>query len=221
MTYQDLGLGGSGAATSRHRCDKIQEATAAFLKAKVRFWPARMFSSSRFRAQRHTFGPESALLRARWLNSNPIETSGVTVIPATKATVEKIKRFRFAVLVACCINQQVHTSIIDSSICVATITGLPWRLQQSIIRFWVMGTISGGISTPRSPLNPSRTHNTEVETEKQVGFTILSMMIPSHVACSHRDNTRHFQQGHSKCHRRKQPARSKIMVLRNKLILGA
>lgn len=45
-----------------------------------------------------------------------------------------------------------QTSIMDSSICVATMTGFPWRLQQSMMRFCVMGTSSGGISTPRSPL---------------------------------------------------------------------
>mmetsp|Transcript_10847 Transcript_10847/g.32018 ORF Transcript_10847/g.32018 Transcript_10847/m.32018 type:complete len:263 (+) Transcript_10847:481-1269(+) len=42
-------------------------------------------------------------------------------------------------------------SIMLSSICVATITGLPCLRHSSMISFWTMGTSSGGISTPRSP----------------------------------------------------------------------
>ena len=42
--------------------------------------------------------------------------------------------------------------IIDSSICVATITGLPKTLQAIIIFFWIPGTLEGGNSTPKSPL---------------------------------------------------------------------
>ena len=43
------------------------------------------------------------------------------------------------------------TMIIDSSICVATITGLPARRQARRIRRCTVGTCSGRISTPRSP----------------------------------------------------------------------
>mmetsp|Transcript_18656 Transcript_18656/g.57480 ORF Transcript_18656/g.57480 Transcript_18656/m.57480 type:complete len:435 (+) Transcript_18656:616-1920(+) len=51
-------------------------------------------------------------------------------------------------------------SIMDSSIWVATMTGLPCRRHSSIISFWTMGTSSGGISTPKSPratMIPSQT----------------------------------------------------------------
>ena len=41
--------------------------------------------------------------------------------------------------------------IIDSSIWVATTTGLPARRQARVICFWMPGTASIGISTPRSP----------------------------------------------------------------------
>ena len=41
--------------------------------------------------------------------------------------------------------------IIDSSICVATTTGLPARRAARVIDFWMPGTRSSGISTPRSP----------------------------------------------------------------------
>ena len=38
--------------------------------------------------------------------------------------------------------------IIDSSICVATITGLPARRQARTMRRWIAGTFSAGSSTP-------------------------------------------------------------------------
>ena len=38
-----------------------------------------------------------------------------------------------------------------SSICVATTTGLPARRAARVICFWMPGTFSSGISTPRSP----------------------------------------------------------------------
>ena len=38
-----------------------------------------------------------------------------------------------------------------SSICVATTTGLPTRRAARVICFWMPGTFSSGISTPRSP----------------------------------------------------------------------
>ena len=41
--------------------------------------------------------------------------------------------------------------IIDSSIWVATTTGLPARRAARVICFWMPGTFSSGISTPRSP----------------------------------------------------------------------
>ena len=42
-------------------------------------------------------------------------------------------------------------SIIDSSICVAVITGFPASRQRRMIRFWSSGTVAAPISTPRSP----------------------------------------------------------------------
>mmetsp|Transcript_3989 Transcript_3989/g.7493 ORF Transcript_3989/g.7493 Transcript_3989/m.7493 type:complete len:377 (-) Transcript_3989:377-1507(-) len=42
--------------------------------------------------------------------------------------------------------------VIDSSICVATITGLPFSLHLATISFCARVTLSRGISTPRSPL---------------------------------------------------------------------
>ncbi|MNE77942.1 hypothetical protein D3C80_1743040 [compost metagenome] len=40
---------------------------------------------------------------------------------------------------------------IDSSICVATTTGLPSSRQVLMMLFWICGTLSAGTSTPRSP----------------------------------------------------------------------
>lgn len=41
--------------------------------------------------------------------------------------------------------------IIDSSICVAQITGFPAMLHMAIIFFWAANTSAAGISIPRSP----------------------------------------------------------------------
>jgi hypothetical protein len=41
--------------------------------------------------------------------------------------------------------------IIDSSICVAVMTGRPSRLASEMMRFCASGTSSNGSSTPRSP----------------------------------------------------------------------
>ena len=42
-------------------------------------------------------------------------------------------------------------STMELSICVAVMTGLPMRLHRAMSLFWIMGTSSIGISTPRSP----------------------------------------------------------------------
>ena len=42
-------------------------------------------------------------------------------------------------------------SIIDSSICVAVITNFPCFRARSMMDFWMNGTFSSAISTPRSP----------------------------------------------------------------------
>ncbi len=39
----------------------------------------------------------------------------------------------------------------DWSIWVAVMTGFPSRRPWSMMRFWTLGTLSSGISTPRSP----------------------------------------------------------------------
>ena len=44
-----------------------------------------------------------------------------------------------------------RTLTMDSSICVAVITGFPARLAWATMRFWVTAISSMGISTPRSP----------------------------------------------------------------------
>src|SRR6202022_1291521 len=41
--------------------------------------------------------------------------------------------------------------VMDSSTCVATITGIPWRRAVCVISFCARGTRSSGISSPRSP----------------------------------------------------------------------
>mmetsp|Transcript_2219 Transcript_2219/g.5210 ORF Transcript_2219/g.5210 Transcript_2219/m.5210 type:complete len:214 (-) Transcript_2219:717-1358(-) len=62
-------------------------------------------------------------------------------------------------------------SIMLSSICVATITGLPWRRHSSMISFWTMGTSSGGISTPRSPRATMMPSHTSVIARSIAGST--------------------------------------------------
>ena len=50
----------------------------------------------------------------------------------------------------------VAAVIIDSSICVATMTGLAHLRAARMMRFWTSGTSSRGSSTPRSPLRGPR-----------------------------------------------------------------
>mmetsp|Transcript_66788 Transcript_66788/g.184196 ORF Transcript_66788/g.184196 Transcript_66788/m.184196 type:complete len:247 (+) Transcript_66788:1210-1950(+) len=72
-------------------------------------------------------------------------------------------------------------SIIDSSIWVATITGLPWERHSSMISFWSMGTSSGCISTPRSPratMMPSQTSVISLRLSMADGFSILASTLP-------------------------------------------
>ena len=68
--------------------------------------------------------------------------------------------------------------IIDSSIWVATITGLALRRAFSITRFWRNGTSSRGHSTPRSPratMNASNALITSSRLSMACGFSILAM----------------------------------------------
>ena len=62
-------------------------------------------------------------------------------------------------------------AIIDSSIWVATITGLPARRQARVISFCTPGTFSSGISTPRSPratISASARSRMSVETRNRL-----------------------------------------------------
>ena len=66
--------------------------------------------------------------------------------------------------------------IIDSSICVATTTGLPARRAARVICFWMPGTASSGISTPRSPratISASESSMISASRATACGFSIL------------------------------------------------
>ena len=68
--------------------------------------------------------------------------------------------------------------IIDSSIWVATITGLALRRTFSMTRFCRNGTSSSGHSTPRSPratMKASNALTTESRLSIACGFSILAM----------------------------------------------
>src|SRR6476661_5353171 len=71
-------------------------------------------------------------------------------------------------------------SIIDSSICVAVITGLRQSAARRITCFCMIGTFSGGISTPRSPratITPSATSSisSRFAGSMACGFSSLAM----------------------------------------------
>ena len=66
----------------------------------------------------------------------------------------------------------------DSSICVATMTGLALSLASRIIRFCAIGTCSSGNSTPRSPratMIPSNASITSGSAANAWGFSIFAM----------------------------------------------
>ena len=66
--------------------------------------------------------------------------------------------------------------IINSSICVATTTGLPARRAARVICFWMPGTASSGISTPRSPratISASESSMISGRRATACGFSIL------------------------------------------------
>ena len=68
--------------------------------------------------------------------------------------------------------------IIDSSICVATTTGLPARRQARVISFCTPGTFSSGISTPRSPratISASARSRMSSSRVTACGFSILAI----------------------------------------------
>lgn len=69
-------------------------------------------------------------------------------------------------------------SIIESSIWVATMTGLALRLASFTARFWTIGTCSRGISTPRSPratMMPSKAATMSSMFSTACGFSTLAM----------------------------------------------
>ncbi len=71
-------------------------------------------------------------------------------------------------------------SIIDSSICVATITGLPALRAASTSWICASGTASGGSSTPRSPratIIPSAAAMMAEMSASASGFSIFAMML--------------------------------------------
>mmetsp|Transcript_31571 Transcript_31571/g.91810 ORF Transcript_31571/g.91810 Transcript_31571/m.91810 type:complete len:219 (+) Transcript_31571:652-1308(+) len=70
--------------------------------------------------------------------------------------------------------------VMDSSICVAVITGLPTMLQREIIIFWAMKTWWGGISMPRSPratMMPSLASRMSSKFSRPSWFSILLMIL--------------------------------------------
>ncbi len=69
--------------------------------------------------------------------------------------------------------------VIDSSIWVAVITTFPFMLARSISIFWMTGTCSVAISTPRSPLAtiiPSTTSMISSMLSRALGFSIFAMI---------------------------------------------
>ena len=68
--------------------------------------------------------------------------------------------------------------IIDSSICVATMTGLAMRRASSTACFCTIGTASSGSSTPRSPratMMPSKASMISSRASTACGFSIFAM----------------------------------------------
>ena len=68
--------------------------------------------------------------------------------------------------------------IMDSSICVAVMTGTPAALDASINCFCTMGTCSAGISTPKSPratIIPSAISKIAAKSSNASGFSILAI----------------------------------------------
>ena len=78
--------------------------------------------------------------------------------------------------------------IIDSSICVATITGLALSRQIWTARFCTTGTCSSGISTPRSPratITPSKARTISSSRATASGFSIFAITGRRMPTCVH------------------------------------
>mmetsp|Transcript_19717 Transcript_19717/g.52329 ORF Transcript_19717/g.52329 Transcript_19717/m.52329 type:complete len:268 (+) Transcript_19717:419-1222(+) len=89
----------------------------------------------------------------------------------------------------------VGHEIMDSIICVATMTGLPSLRAFMIMSFWWKGTSSGGVSTPRSPLAtmaPSDSCRILSRSSSACGFSIFAKILgafPSQRRMSSRSST--------------------------------
>src|SRR5438105_8953110 len=76
---------------------------------------------------------------------------------------------------------------IDSSICVAVMTGLPRSSALRMIRFWTSGTRAGPISTPRSPratITASDSERMSSSTSTASDFSIFAITWACEPACS-------------------------------------
>ena len=79
-----------------------------------------------------------------------------------------------------------------SSICVATITGLPAARQARVSRFWIGGTWCTGSSTPRSPratMMPSEASRISAKALTAAGFSILERIAARPSASSRASKT--------------------------------
>jgi hypothetical protein len=75
-----------------------------------------------------------------------------------------------------------------STICVATITGLPTALQAATICFWAQVTCERGISTPRSPratMIPSDSARISSKCASAPAVSILEMILGRGAVASH------------------------------------
>ena len=84
-------------------------------------------------------------------------------------------------------------SIIDSSICVAVITNFPCFRARSMIDFWINGTFSSAISTPRSPratITPSLSSRMASRFVQASGFSIFAMICTCESASSRYNRSR-------------------------------
>ena len=79
-----------------------------------------------------------------------------------------------------------------SSICVATITGLPAARQARVSRFWIGGTCCTGSSTPRSPratMMPSEASRISAKALTAAGFSIFDRIAARPSASSRASKT--------------------------------
>ena len=107
------------------------------------------------RPRRRATGGDRSSTARRPARSDPSSRTASTGYAPTAVSAESItadvpSRIAFATSLA---SARVGSacSIIDSSICVAVITGLPASRQRRMIRFCISGTVAAPTSTPRSP----------------------------------------------------------------------